>query len=153
MDQSQTRPLSEHFEPWLENSAQNFVYPVTPDIAGNVIRPQPALQSETKKHRLIWVAVAVALVLTVLSIAPARTVVQDLMMHGPLRIFIIEPSQATTTPTVTATLLPLEESDSGLGKPAAAQPTPSTTLLTAASNLIPLKPSAPAQWYVTQTGN
>ncbi len=86
-------------ETQLQNTAQNFSYPPTPNLSRSVgeqlaaRRAQPALPV----RRLAWTMMLVVLGLGMLVAAsPTRTVVVEILRQGAVRVFLLEPLPSST---------------------------------------------------------
>jgi hypothetical protein len=92
-------------EAQLQNTAQNFNYPPTPNLSHSVHqqiavrRAQPAFPVQ----RLAWAMMLIALGLGILVAAsPARTTVVEVLRQSAVRIFLLEPLPSST-PLLTMT--------------------------------------------------
>ncbi|MCB0209504.1 MAG: hypothetical protein KDJ52_09250 [Anaerolineae bacterium] len=148
----ETHSPIEPIEAHIKILAHNFTYPSTPDLAGEFkarsIKPQPNPPPAT--YRVMWAAaIALVIAIAILSASaasPARILLLEFLQLSPIRIFLIEPYQATITPTATAThsaaLSPKTQSDAAL---TIAAPTLAATPIVAVPNLFSMKLSSPAQ--------
>lgn len=105
MKSEKAHPSTDQIEVQLKTLAQNFAYPTTPNLVAELkSRRQTMKPARPSAHRLIWAAaMAVVIALVILSLSPARTTMLEILQMGPIRIFLMEPYQATLTPTATAT--------------------------------------------------
>jgi hypothetical protein len=92
-------------EAQLQNTAQTFNYPPTPNLSYSVRqqlasrRTQPAFPAQ----RLAWAIMLVVLGVSLLIAAsPARTVVVEVLRQGAIRVFLLEPLP-NSTPLLTMT--------------------------------------------------
>lgn len=138
MKSEKVHPSTDQIEVQIKTLAQNFSYPTTPNLAAEFkFRQQSIKPARLSAQRLIWIATVAAVVtLVILSLSPARTMMLEILQMGPIRIFLMEPSQATLTPTATAT------HTAAAGRPvmpqasiAAASPTLAATPIVAVSNV------------------
>jgi hypothetical protein len=98
------RPTQDSLEKLLRQAGRDFIYPPTPDVAGQVTlrmnrsaRPQPGWRS-----RLTWAAAITLLVLAALwAVPPVRAQILQFLQFGAVRIFL-------STPTPTPTLAPTQ---------------------------------------------
>ncbi|MCB0194187.1 MAG: hypothetical protein KDJ65_19705 [Anaerolineae bacterium] len=109
MTTQEIQPPIEPIEAQIKTLAHNFTYPSTPDLAGEfkAKNAQPQLAQPHLGYRFMWAA-AIALVIAIAilsasSASPARILMLEFLHLSPIRIFLIEPYQATITPTATAT--------------------------------------------------
>lgn len=94
-------PPGEEWETTVRETAQQFPYPQTPDIAAGV---RAHLRPQRRRINPIWrVAAAILLILVILTLAvpEVRAVVLDFIQIGALRIFPVEPTttRSPRTPT------------------------------------------------------
>ena len=92
-------------EAQLQNTAQTFNYPPTPNLSYSV-RQQLAsrhTQPAFPVQRLAWAMMLVVLGVSILIAAsPARTVVVEVLRQGAIRVFLLEPLP-NSTPLLTMT--------------------------------------------------
>ena len=150
----ETHSPIEPIEAHIKILAHNFTYPSTPDLAGEFkarsIKPQPNPPPAT--YRVMWAAaIALVIAIAILSASaasPARILLLEFLQLSPIRIFLIEPYQATITPTATAThsaaLSHTMGADAGL---TIASPTLAATPIVAVPDMFPTTLSSPAQTH------
>lgn len=116
-----------NFEHWLQDKAQSFEYPPTPDVARSIDWDtiQPLLRRKTRLRRPL-LAGAIALVLIaiigLLAVPQVRAQVLEFLQLGRIRIFIGEPTH-TSTATVGSPETPsLTEIPSGISETPAETP-------------------------------
>jgi hypothetical protein len=104
------RQLSfEQWEAQIEEIAQAFPYPPTPDIAGTVARggrrSSPARRTAVFSKRFAWAAVILLVVLLtgLMFIPQVQAALVEFLQLGAVRIFLAEPTP-TSTPTATLPL-------------------------------------------------
>lgn len=153
MKSEKVHPSTDQIETHLKTLAQNFAYPSTPNLAAELKLRQPSIKpTQPSVHRLFWAAtVAVVIALVILSLSPARTIMLEFLQTGPIRIFLMEPYQATLTPTATAT------HTASAGRPVlpqapilAASPTLAATPVVVVSNVTPAQFNGLAESYAIE---
>jgi hypothetical protein len=92
-------------ETQLQNTAQTFNYPPTPNLSAGV-RQQLAVRRAQRifpTRRLAWAMMLVVLGLGILMAAsPVRTTVVEVLRQGAIRVFLLEPLP-NSTPLLTMT--------------------------------------------------
>jgi len=93
-------------ETQLQNTAQTFNYPLTPNLAGSVQKQLAArhVQPARPARQLAW-AIMILVVLglgMLIAASPARTVVVEVLRQGAVRVFLLEPLPSST-PLLTMT--------------------------------------------------
>ena len=92
-------------ETQLQNTAKNFNYPPTPNLAVSVRAQLGARRTPPAfpVRRLAWAMMLVVLGLGLLfAVSPARTAVVEILRQGAVRVFLLEPLPSST-PLLTMT--------------------------------------------------
>ena len=148
MKTKEINPPVEQLETQIKTLAQNFTYPATPDLVSEFkAQAQQKPADHPSAFRFMWAAaIALVIALMLLSSSPARTLMLEALQLGPIRIFLIEPYQATITPTATATDAAAISSPTRHNPGVAVtNPEPLATPIVAISNLSSPQPALPAR--------
>jgi hypothetical protein len=92
----------DHWEGQLHEAARGFIYPPTPDLAGNVARRLQAhglgRAARRTAPRLAWVAAAILVLFAGLMAVPSvRAQILEFLQVGIVRIFLVEPEPTQTS--------------------------------------------------------
>lgn len=153
MKSEKVHPSTDQIEAHLKTLAQNFAYPSTPNLAAELkLRRQTSQPTRSPAYRLIWAAaVAMVIALVILSLSPARTTMLEILQLGPIRVFLMEPYQATLTPTATAThTAAADKPASASASIIAASPTLAATPVVVVSNITATQINEVAETYAIE---